>query len=855
MNVIKQPLLVAAFFLGGATLAFGQNYQSLIKNYFQTQKSTDFKKSDLTNLEIENIDASKSLNADVVKFQQLYNGLPVVGSVGTALVKDGKITYLVDDFVKNYSYASSNSASRSIENAVGDVSQEIGKPEISKFKVIGFSDPSDSNEVIKQRKVYFNDKGSLKLAYELHFQEPKSANYWLIVVDAQNAKILDKQNLNFSCDFTPHAYSSDFSNGGKLIGPLFMPATSSLIAADNASYNVFPLPIEAPTFGGRSVVNNPWLAGTSPDGWHNDGTTSYTITRGNNVHAYEDTGATSTPGFSPDGGATRNFNFPYDTHGTPATNQAAAITNLFYMNNKMHDILYKFGFTESARNFQNTNYGLGGLGNDYVLAEAQDGGGTNNANFSSPPDGSKGRMQMYIWSSVNSLFFYNAPSSAVTRNPDAYTAAFGPALTATGVTGDVKLSSVLDGCSALPANSMTNKIGLVERGNCNYTVKVKNVQNAGGVAAIVYNAATSSAPGNMGGSDATITIPSVLITNSEGEYIKNFLASNTTVNVTLKNDPDTAVVPDGDFDNGIIAHEYGHGVSNRLTGTGSGCLNTNLDYEQMGEGWSDFMALMLTNQPGATAAVPRGIGTYAMGEATDGVGIRPRKYSPDFAINDYTYGKTNTMVSSGSPIVHSIGFVWATMLWDLHWNYVEKYGYASDIAANPNTGSGKVFQMVVNGMKLQPCLPTFVDGRNAILAADQAATGGADKCMIWKTFAKRGLGVNASAGSKTNITDQVEDFTVPAECTLATNEVHSTKEISVYPNPAKNEFFISANAKVLGNAKVEIYDMTGKLVSSYDRVSLQDKTTFSTTNLTNGIYVVKVKGMGVETSTKLIVSK
>ncbi|WP_449399551.1 M36 family metallopeptidase [Chryseobacterium wanjuense] len=67
----------------------------------------------------------------------------------------------------------------------------------------------------------------------------------------------------------------------------------------------------------------------SPEGWHFDGTTRYTNTRGNNVYAYEDTAATDLPGFSPDGGTARNFDYPFSINGTPASNQSAAITNLF----------------------------------------------------------------------------------------------------------------------------------------------------------------------------------------------------------------------------------------------------------------------------------------------------------------------------------------------------------------------------------------------------------------------------------------------------------------------------------------------------------------------------------------------
>ncbi|WP_449398829.1 M36 family metallopeptidase [Chryseobacterium wanjuense] len=161
----------------------------------------------------------------------------------------------------------------------------------------------------------------------------------------------------------------------------------------------------------------------------------------------------------------------------------------------------------------------------------------------------------------------------------------------------------------------------------------------------------------------------------------------------------------------------------------------------MGEGWSDFFALMLTNKPGDNASVARGTGTYVLGQPITGGGIRPAKYSPDFAVNSYTYGSTNGMEYTNSggqvvPDVHSIGFVWATMLWDLHWQYVAQYGYSSDVMANTTNGSSRVLQLVTDALKLQVCNPTFIDGRNAILNADLATTGGVDKCMIWRTFTK-----------------------------------------------------------------------------------------------------------------------
>lgn len=716
----------------------------------------------------------------------------------------------------------------------------------------------------KQNLVFVEIDSNLRLAYQFYLQESKSQNAWNILVDASNGEVLKKENLTLSCNFHPGAYGHDHDAEYSVENLDKINRSSAFLVPDNASYNVFPLPVEAPTFGSRSVVTNPWILASSPEGWHSDGNNHYTITRGNNVYSYEDTANTNQQGHSPDGGTGRNFNFQYSNNGTPAFNQNAAITNLFYTNNRVHDIFYQFGFTEAARNFQQNNFGKGGAGGDYVLAESQDGGGLNNANFTTPTDGNRPLMQMYLWSTVNRYFFYNAPVSAVPRVPQASPAQFGPLLTGTGVTGEVTLAQIIDGCSALPNGSLTGKIGLIERGgnyNCTFALKVKNAQNAGAIAAIIYNhPAAANFPSSMGGTDATISIPSVLITNSEGEYIKTQLNNSIPVNVTLKSDPATAVTPDGSFDNGVITHEYGHGISNRLTGNGYTCLLKSASKEQMGEGWSDFFALMLTNKPGDNENIPRSIGTYASGQSTNGAGFRPSKYSPDFSVNDYTYGDTNGMEIEEDgeiiPDVHRIGFIWASMLWDLHWQYATKYGYASDVVSNKNSGSGRVLQLVTDALKLQTCNPTFIDGRNAILSAEMLTTKGEDRCMIWKTFAKRGLGLNALAGNKMDIKDQVEDFSIPKDCVDGNSSIPIDKSlIAIYPNPSKDEFFIYLKDFMIGNLYLQIYDMSGKLILSENRSSQDSRIPVSTKDFENGVYIVKLEGIGVNMTSKIIVRK
>jgi Zn-dependent metalloprotease len=163
---------------------------------------------------------------------------------------------------------------------------------------------------------------------------------------------------------------------------------------------------ESPAVAGRQLVS--FVGDTTINtsaGWM--GTS--TVTTGNNVEAYLDTNADNAPDANNGSGlsnghasaANQDFTFPFSTAVDPRTQQAAVVTNLFYYNNIMHDFSYGLGFTETAGNFQTNNFGRGGTGNDSVRAEAQDGSGTNNANFATPPDGQRPRMQQYLFTSPN----------------------------------------------------------------------------------------------------------------------------------------------------------------------------------------------------------------------------------------------------------------------------------------------------------------------------------------------------------------------------------------------------------------------------------------------------------------------
>jgi extracellular elastinolytic metalloproteinase len=154
----------------------------------------------------------------------------------------------------------------------------------------------------------------------------------------------------------------------------------------------------SPTRTPQELVLNPADPAASQLGWV---TTNTTI--GNNVDAYLDRDANNSADANsrPTWDANQHFVFTFNAAIAPtdSTNQRVAVTNLFYLNNILHDRLYRYGFTESAGNFQTSNFGNGGAGNDPVNAEAQDGSGTNNANFATPSDGNRPRMQMFLWTS------------------------------------------------------------------------------------------------------------------------------------------------------------------------------------------------------------------------------------------------------------------------------------------------------------------------------------------------------------------------------------------------------------------------------------------------------------------------
>lgn len=229
------------------------------------------------------------------------------------------------------------------------------------------------------RLVWFPlSQDQLRLGWEVILTSPRHQEMFQLVVDAETEEVLVRRSLTCHLsDATYRVFTSDSPSP-------FSPG------------HAIPL-TDQPALGFRSLVTLSALnTNASPNGWINDGDNE---TRGNNVDAHLDRDANNQPDLPrPQGSPFRVFDFPLDLSQSPLTYGDAAVVQLFYWGNWMHDRLYELGFTEAAGNFQNDNFGRGGVGGDAIQADAQDGSGYKNARFDSPPDGLPGRMTIQLFS-------------------------------------------------------------------------------------------------------------------------------------------------------------------------------------------------------------------------------------------------------------------------------------------------------------------------------------------------------------------------------------------------------------------------------------------------------------------------
>jgi extracellular elastinolytic metalloproteinase len=561
----------------------------------------NLEESDLEGYTVSNVVYSKVTGATRIYLQQRYQGIPVYNAqLQINVNRDGRIISVNNSFMAGLQRAAGSlKPARLLPAAVAEALRFSG------MKVPAPGIVSTNNRVANAGISLEPIDGTLML---LPVRPGEARLVWNFQIHT-----LDKQHMwDLTVDAATNQVWTRFD----------------WVAGDQ--YRVYPRPVESPNHttplppaDGRTLVVNPANALASPFGWHDTngaaGAESQ-LTTGNNVDAYTDVDANNTADANsrPSGGAALNFDFALPLTQAPSGYRPAAVTNLFYLNNIIHDIQYQYGFDEAAGNFQVNNYGRGGAGNDSVRAEAQDGAGTNNANFGTPSDGQRPRMQMFIWTSPN---------------------------------------------------------------------------------------------------------------------------------------PDR----DGDLDAGIVIHEYGHGISNRQVGGGN--VNCLTNRQQAGEGLSDWWALAYTAKPGDTGPMPRGMGTYALNQQTNGTGIRTQRYSTDPAVNTWTYASIN-----GMAVPHGVGSVWAQGAWEVYWKLVDAHGFDANLYnAAGNAGNQRAMLYVNEGLKNTACNPTFTQIRDGIIQAAQDNHGGEDVCRIWEAFAAYGLGTNAVSGGAASTTP-TNGFNVPASC-------------------------------------------------------------------------------------------
>jgi hypothetical protein len=439
--------------------------------------------------------------------------------------------------------------------------------------------------------------------------ERGTGNLYEVTLDAIDRRVLLSRDLTLHAAATYDVFARSASDPTPADSPTPMSPGSCL-----------PTTLQPPAIGRTLQILTALSATASLNGWidPNGDTTS-----GNNVAAHG-------PGDLPvTGSSFRIFDFPLDLTAAPGAYRSAAVTQLFYTVNWIHDRLYQLGFDEAAGNFQTDDFGRGGLGGDAIDAIAQD-TGSNNAFFVPAPDGTPGSLHMFVF---------------------------------TGPTPD----------------------------------------------------------------------------------------------------------RDGDLDAEVAIHETVHGLSTRLVGDLSGA-----QAEGMGEGWSDFVSLALLSE---AADDPRGCYAeaayvaYQLFGLTQNYtfGIRRFPYSDDRTVNPETFADIDpgqmafdpsiprspligSVIDTNAAEAHNVGEVWAEALWSARARLLERLGFA---------GNERMLQLVVDGMKLAPPNPTFVQARDAILEADRVDFAGVDLAPLWIGFAERGLGISAVAPPPSTTTGVVEAFDIP----------------------------------------------------------------------------------------------
>lgn len=343
-------------------------------------------------------------NLSYAHLEQRPNGIPVFRSeVKAGFTQDGRIIRVINNLAPGLDYAMLSTDFRDPVDAVRAAARNINyEPKLADVTlndkesdnlkaVFGNGDWATTAE-----KMYFpTEPGVAVPAWRVLIWQPVNAYY--VIVDAATGTMLWRKNIGE--DQTQSATYNVYRNASAYVDVADSPAPLS------------PGPLD-PTLGQQgalisranvTLIGNEGTNSFNNNGWITDGAN---VTDGNAVEAGIDRDGTDGVDAPQTGSPNRTFSSTWNPPpGSPAPGDApltaqaqrGAVIQMFYAMNRYHDELYKRGFTEQAFNFQQDNFGRGGTGNDRVRAEGQDSGGTNNANFNTPADGGRGRMQMYLW--------------------------------------------------------------------------------------------------------------------------------------------------------------------------------------------------------------------------------------------------------------------------------------------------------------------------------------------------------------------------------------------------------------------------------------------------------------------------
>jgi hypothetical protein len=573
----------------------------------------------------------------------------------------------------------------------------------------------------------------------------------VLVADADR-RVVGNVNLTHSDAFVYRALAETTGNRAPLDGPLL-------------SYNPHPTgfpdgtlpdlgPYNLVTMEAFNAPHDPWLATTA------------TTTSGNNVDAYADINAPV--GFSagdirPEVRAGRVLNYVYDFTADPLAtpNQSRAATvNAFFVTNWLHDWYYDSGFTEATGNAQVDNYGRGGVAGDPLVVHAQEdahGPSRNNANMTTPGDGISPVMNMFLWAG------FEEKLTTPTATPPA--AGLSGDLSTFDVTGTAVLAQdpagSHGGCGAI--QDVRGKIVFVEFIFQCFTDRIiDNLVARGAIGLVVLLPLDDLSQFPLPGSRKN-QFPALVLDQTDGAALEAQLPATVTLHRA------GFLQKDGDLDNSIIAHEWGHYLHLRLASCENG-----LQCAGMSEGWGDFNSLMMmlrgTDNRDGTYSVSN-YATSAVPQFTDPgyFGIRRFPYSIDRSKNPLSFrhirfseplptnvpGSFNPATNDNTE-PHAAGEVWANTLWEVYNVLLDAHGFTE--------AHRRMSDYIVAGLLLTPPDATFTEGRDSLLTAIGALDTD-DMVLAAAAFAGRGMGTCAKSPAPAALEtfdDAVESGTLAA---------------------------------------------------------------------------------------------